>query len=173
MLSLFIMRHANSDWSDIQVSDFNRSISSKGIEELELLSNKIKELKIEFDLIFTSPDKRTIQTFEILKESLKLSNVQIKKDNDLYEGSLENFLLKLKYTSKLKKKILIITHEPNIQWLIDFFLSSDNIESQKLSIKEFATSSITNINFSTSSWNEISNINCKFNFFINPSDYSI
>ena len=68
MLSLFIMRHANSDWSDIKASDFNRSISSKGIKELELLSNKIKELKIEFDLIFTSPAKRTIQTFDILKK---------------------------------------------------------------------------------------------------------
>lgn len=167
------MRHANSDWSDIKASDFNRSISSKGIKELELLSNKIKELKIEFDLIFTSPAKRTIQTFDILKKNLKLSKVKIKKDNDLYEGSLDNFLLKLKYTSKSNKRILIITHEPNIQWLIDFFLSSDNKESQKLSIKEFATSSITNINFSTSSWNEISNVNCKYNFFINPSDYSI
>ena len=52
MLSLFIMRHANSDWSDIKASDFNRSIC-KNIKELELLSNKIKELKIEFDLIFT------------------------------------------------------------------------------------------------------------------------
>ena len=116
MLSLFIMRHANSDFSDIQGSDFDRSISKKGIKELALLSNKIKELKIEFDLIFTSPSKRTIQTFEILKENLKLSKVKMKKDNDLYEGNLENFLLKLKYTSKLKKKILIITHEPNIHW---------------------------------------------------------
>ena len=167
------MRHANTDFSDIQGSDFDRSISKKGIKELALLSNKIKELKIEFDLIFTSPSKRTIQTFEILKENLKLSKVKMKKDNDLYEGNLENFLLKLKYTSKLKKKILIITHEPNIHWFIDFFLSSDNKENQKLFIQELATSSITNINFLTSSWNEISNINCKFNFFLNPSDYSI
>ena len=136
------MRHANSDWSDIKASDFNRSISSKGIKELELLSNKIKELKIEFDLIFTSPAKRTIQTFDILKKNLKLSKVKIKKDNNLYEGNLENFLLKLKYTSKSNKKILIITHEPNIQWLIDFFLSSDNKDSQKLSIKEKVMNSI-------------------------------
>ena len=172
MLSLFIMRHANSDWSDIQGSDFNRSISTKGIKELELLSNQIKKLKIEFDLIFTSPSKRTIQTLEVLKENLKMSKVQMIKDSDLYEGNLENFLLKLKYTSKLKKRILIITHEPNIHWLIDFFLISSNKENQMLSIKEFTTSSIANINFSVNEWNEISNLNCKFNFFVNPSDYS-
>ena len=79
MLSLFIMRHANSDLSDIKASDFNRSISSKGIKELELLSNKIKELKIEFDLVFTSPAKRTIQTFNILKKTLNYRKFKLKK----------------------------------------------------------------------------------------------
>ena len=35
-------------------------------------------------------------------------------------GSLENYLLKLSNIKEFKN-ILIITHEPNIHWFIDFF----------------------------------------------------
>ena len=94
-------------------------------------------------------------------------NVEIVEDQNIYEGSEENFLLRI---SKIKKykNVLVITHEPQISFFVDYFLS-DTKCFKKVSNLRFVTSSITTIGFDIKSWKNISNLNAKFIKFIDPN----
>ena len=111
-----------------------------------------------------------MQTLEIFKQKFKLKKTQIYEDYNLYEGSLENYLLKLSKVEKKHRNILVITHEPNILWLIDYFNNQGDKNYQKFLEKNFITSSILKLCFDVSSWEEISGVNCSFDFFLNPND---
>ena len=72
--------------------------------------------------------------------------------------------------SKVKgfKNILVITHEPQISYFIDFFLSKNNY-SGKIGQIQIVTSSIISIKFNVDRWNLISNHNAEFFQFIDPN----
>ena len=51
MKQIFLLRHAKSDWDNLNQQDFDRPLAKRGIEEADLLSKHIKGLII---LIFMS-----------------------------------------------------------------------------------------------------------------------
>ena len=86
---LILIRHGQSLWNkenrftgltDIELSD-------KGIDEANKASNKINEININIDMVFTSELKRAIKTSEIILNNLsnKLSKESIKSNSALNE----------------------------------------------------------------------------------------
>ena len=100
----------------------------------------------------------------MIKKKLK-----IVEDRNLYDGNLESILLKLKYIKEDVKNILLITHEPTIIDIMNFFTSNANSSSRKLPII-YNTSSVICLNFQLDTWEKISNINCRLGFYIDPDN---
>ena len=100
MLKLFIMRHADSHVHGYGGDDFGREISKKGILKTNLVVKELLKQKVYFDIIFTSPSKRTKQTLQILNKAFDKKKLKIVEDRNLYDGNLESILLKLKYINK-------------------------------------------------------------------------
>ena len=78
MLKLFIMRHADSHVHGYGGDDFGREISKKGILKTNLVVKELLKQKVYFDIIFTSPSKRTKQTLQILNKALLCCVFRIK-----------------------------------------------------------------------------------------------
>ena len=169
MLNLFIMRHANCDFNEDIVNDFNREISNEGKKKSNLVLKELIKKKIKFDIVHTSPSKRTLQTLEIFKQQYKFNNTQIYEDHNLYDGSLENYLLKLSNVKNHYKNILIITHEPNIYWLVDYFNNQNDKKYQNFLKRKFLSSSVLKLFFNVDSWSDISGTTCNFDFFLDPN----
>ncbi len=167
MLYLSFMRHADSDSSNYHGGDFERPISKKGIKQIKLISKYLTEKNIEPDLVFCSPSLRTIQTCDLLLDDLNYEKMEIIKDYDLYNGNEENFLIRVGIVQD-SKNLLIITHEPQISFFVNHFLSETE-GYKKISDIGFTTSSIISLKFDLNSWEDISNLNAKFSHFIDPS----
>ena len=170
MLKLFIMRHADSHVHDHSGDDFSREITTNGIIKTDLVAKELLNQKVYFDIIFTSPSKRTKQTLQILDKSLDLKKVKIVEDRNLYDGNLESILLKLKYINEEHKNILLITHEPTIIEMMNFFISNTNFSLKKKLPSIYNTSSVICLNFQLDTWDKISNINCRFGGHIDPGN---
>ena len=169
MLKLFIMRHADSHVHGYGGDDLSREISKKGILKTNLVVKELLKQKVYFDIIFTSPSKRTKQTLQILNKSLDLKKVKIIEDRILYDGNLESILLKLKYINQGVKNILLITHEPIIIEIMNFFLCNANSSLRKHP-SMYNTSSIICLNFQIDTWESISSINCRLGDYIDPDN---
>ena len=64
MKRLYIVRHAKSSWKH-QVSDINRPLKKRGVNDAHSVANYTKELFDNPDIVLSSPSKRTVQTAEI------------------------------------------------------------------------------------------------------------
>ncbi len=168
MLTLNFMRHSQSNWDGIDGSDFTRPISKKGIQQTQIISKYLEDKKIKFDLIFCSTSLRTKQTLDLLLENSSSADAEVIYDKLLYDGIEENFLLKVSKQIDFKN-ILVITHEPQILFFINYFLGQTK-DNQKILNFETVTSSIISLKFNADNWSDISDVNGSFNYFINPND---
>ena len=162
MMYLNFMRHAKSDLND-DVDDFFRPITTEGVETTKKISNFLKKNSIYFDLIFCSPAVRTRQTLDCLIENLKTEQSKIINDYNLYEGNEDNFLLRISNIRR-SKNVLVITHEPQILYFINYFL--EHTENNNF---DFVNSSLITLEFNISEWNELSNLNVKLKKFLDPN----
>ena len=56
--TLYISRHAKSDWSDASLSDFERTLNFRGKKDAPFMAKLLKEKDIKPDLILSSPATR-------------------------------------------------------------------------------------------------------------------
>ena len=166
MKSLSFMRHAESDNYYFDGNDFDRPTKKSGLKMTKICAEHFKKNNIRYDLLFCSPALRTKQTSSYFLTAMNLKTIKVVYDYNLYEGSSENFLLRV---SNLKKyqDILVVTHEPQILFFKDFFLSKTDFWP-KIKDLEIVTSSIFSINFDINMWNEINESNVQSYKFINP-----
>ena len=166
MKSLSFLRHAESDYNYNDDSDFNRPIKKSGLEMTKICAEYLKKNNIRYDLLFCSPALRTKQTSSHFLSFMNLKTIKVIYDYNLYEGCSENFLLRVSNLKK-NKDVLVVTHEPQILFFIDFFLSKTDFWP-KIKDLQIVTSSVFSINFDINMWNEINKSNVQSYEFINP-----
>ena len=87
MNNLIIVRHGMSYWNKSRrfTGWADIDLTEQGKSEAELAGKLIKELNIEFDICFTSLQKRAINTLKIILDILNKKNSEIKKAWELNE----------------------------------------------------------------------------------------
>ena len=57
MKNLYLLRHAKSSWDDFALKDFDRPLSTRGIQDADLMGNFFKSKRKGLDLVVSSPSK--------------------------------------------------------------------------------------------------------------------
>ena len=116
-MDLLILRHGESGRRSNLESDFKRSLTVEGNQEIIEISNGLKSLNIKLDHILTSPLLRAKQTAEIVAKSLKFKSKIEETDSLKPEGNKLEFYSVL---SKLKQDsvVLVVGHEPYLSEMI-------------------------------------------------------
>ena len=121
MKKIFVLRHAKSSWSDFSLKDFDRPLSTRGIQDAELMGNYFKAKKIGLDVLISSPSKRTKETLDHFFSS----NIpKIEYEKSLYHAHLEDILEVITSSLEDINTIMIVGHNPSMHEVTEF-LSGD------------------------------------------------
>ena len=77
MKSLSFLRHAESDYNNIDDSDFDRPIKKSGLKMTKICAEYLKKNNISYDLLFCSPALRTKQTSSYFLSVMNLKTVKV------------------------------------------------------------------------------------------------
>jgi phosphohistidine phosphatase len=130
-MEIFVLRHGDANVITKKLlDDSKRTLSDKGVKEIEDVSELFSKLDMKFDYIYSSPLKRARQSAEILLRSQKKS--KLVELNELKpEGTPETISDKLS-EQKEESSVIIIGHNP---LLIDFISYVTASEHCHLSLK--------------------------------------
>jgi phosphohistidine phosphatase len=114
-MEVYFLRHGEADWPNWNKSDDERPLTKRGKKEMHEVGKFLKRMKVNPDVIVTSPLPRASQTAEIAAEHLE---VKCKTDK-LLEPSfgrqeLERILKKYPADS-----VMIVGHEPDFSHTIE------------------------------------------------------
>jgi len=125
MLELYMIRHGLAGRSlEDETMDDERPLKKKGIEKMKDIAKSLKELKICFDKVLTSPLLRSKESAEIVNEYCG-DTKEVMVTDLLSPGSSYDKLIKFLNKFKDSKKIAIVGHEPFLSGFASYCLSKN------------------------------------------------
>ena len=158
MKKIFFLRHAKSSWSDFSLKDFDRPLSTRGIQDAELMGNYFKTKDIELDVIISSPSKRTKETLDHFFSN-NFSKIEYVKS--LYHAHLEDILEVVTGSSEDTRTIMIVGHNPSMHEVTEF-LSGDFLP-------KYPTCSLASLLYE-GEWQDLKANSCELDFFKMPRE---
>lgn len=165
--SIYLIRHAKSDWEAPFQIDLDRPISERGKKNAKELRNFLHEKKINFDISYISHSKRTLETYSILKKENLFKEIKISKE--VYEASPERLFELVKNTPDEKNSILFLGHNPDLEDFANELILRKNINSDFSLFQKFTTSAVICLNLKITSWKHIHTEAAKIQFFWTPT----
>ncbi len=121
-MTLYLIRHANTEKTATSGNDFDRKLAEKG----HLQSEKLNEFVAKFDFsnvdIWCSDAIRTKQTLSLIDEHFPSQNIEFK--NELYLA-LSQEIRNLIWNTDSNRDLLIIGHNEGISDIASYFLGED------------------------------------------------
>ncbi|PHS30902.1 MAG: phosphohistidine phosphatase [Sulfurovum sp.] len=121
--TLYIARHAKSDWGDNTLSDFERPLNPRGERDAPFMAKLLKEKGAKPELILSSPAKRAKTTAKHYHETL---GGELRFDERIYEASHISLQYLVEEMFQEVDSLMIVGHNPGLTALNDL-LSNKSI----------------------------------------------
>ena len=124
-MNFFLLRHGIAVEREEfgSASDGLRPLTAKGRRQLRQTCGALRKLKLDFDLILSSPLVRARQTAEIVAAELKLKKRLAFADELKPGGSPKKLVEKISRQHPAVKKTLLVGHEPDLSRLISLLVT--------------------------------------------------
>jgi len=163
MKTLYLIRHAKSDWSIPGESDMERGLRKKAHKEIASMGDYLTSRDISPDLMLSSCALRAQETSNILAKKINFLGPKHYLE-DLYSSSPELIKEIIMAQDDAYSKIFMVGHNHQLRELI-FMLSGEHI-------KKIPSLGMAAIEFDIQSWEELEKRQGKLDFFITPKKFT-
>jgi phosphohistidine phosphatase len=147
-MDIYIIRHGVAAEIDNEiVEESYRYLTIHGRNHCRIVAQRLKDMKINFDSVISSPLVRAVQTAEVFASVLKYNN-EIKTAIELIGGNTYNRFLKLIKRNSHNKSIGIFGHAPDVNSFSMNLIKDNPVKDLQLNFKN---SSVCKINFDPAS----------------------
>ncbi|MGI9551498.1 MAG: SixA phosphatase family protein [Aurantibacter sp.] len=147
MKKLILVRHGKSSW-EYSVSDRDRPLKERGINDGLLVSSVFASKNIEFDAAYSSPANRALHTCTIFMRQLSFPLNKLQLTNDLYDFSGDSVLDFVRNLDNSLSSVIIFGHNHAFTHLANSLGNTyiDNVP----------TSGLVELDFDVDDWSKIS-----------------
>jgi len=161
--TLYLIRHAKSDWKNGALSDFQRGLTKQGKRDLETMGSYLALRKIHPDLILSSAALRAQLTADGLMDKTGYSG-RVQYMDELYLTKPEMLINVLSLQEDQYESIMLIGHNPALSELANIL--------QHENFTKFPTLGVLAITLDIDSWEEIKeSCHGTIDFFIFPKQF--
>ena len=144
MKTLFLIRHAKSDWSASGLLDIDRPLNIRGYSDAHRVGAQLEKSNVEKTLFISSPAIRAISTALIIARETNYPQNKIQLFPELYNAEPEAYEKVITSIGKKYDSIYIFGHNPTITNVIGLFTNTN--------IVEVPTCSVSVIKFNADDW---------------------
>jgi len=113
-MKLFLLRHGKADWPDWKGADDERPLTDEGVAEMRLVAAALKRLKVQPDVILSSPLPRALRTAKIAGSAL---GVAVEERPELKPG-FDRGVCDTLLAARADADVMLVGHEPDFSGLI-------------------------------------------------------
>ena len=163
-MDIYIIRHGVAADLDSEIKEESyRYLTVHGRNHCKIVAQRLKDLKVKFDSVLSSPLVRAVQTAEVFGSVLKYDK-EIKTAIELIGGNSYNRFLQLIKRNSHHNCIGIFGHAPDVNTYSLGLIKDDNIKNIQLNFKN---SSVCKIQFDPASGKG------KFGWFLNSENMKL
>ncbi|MXP41171.1 histidine phosphatase family protein [Altererythrobacter soli] len=166
MKRLGLLRHAKSDWDDLDLRDFDRGLNDRGRRGAALIGRHIAESGIAWDAAIASPAERVRRTIDA--SGLRIAPAF---DERAYLAGAATLMDLLREIEGDPGTVLLVGHNPGLQELV--FRLVDPAEEDALfeqAAEKFPTAAFALLELAIESWADLAEGSGKLVRFTRPRD---
>ena len=147
MKQFLIIRHAKSSWTDYSLKDIDRPLNKRGLHDGPKMASYLKkEIKINLDLIYSSPANRALTTAKYFHKEFELnSDIDIRRD--IYHADVDDLIPIINDTEEKIQTFAMFGHNPGFTYLVNHFYGND--------IENLPTCGIAYFQSNANTWEEV------------------
>jgi Phosphohistidine phosphatase SixA len=170
MKRLTLLRHAKSGWDDPVSRDFDRPVNMRGKKAAEVIGRWLRDQRISFDYIASSPAVRCVETIDHLSIGYGETMTPV-WDRRAYLASGSSLLDIVHEAPENSERMLLVGHNPGLEDLILSLVPDVGGDDTRDAVEEkFPTASLVEIDFDVDAWDAIRPGGGKLVYFKRPRD---
>jgi phosphohistidine phosphatase len=154
MLTLSLLRHAKSSWSDPRLKDFERPLNDRGETAAPRMGAFMARRGLAPDLILCSTAVRARQTLNLALPHLKGAPA-VTYEDALYLASSATMLKRLHRIGAEVRHTMIVGHDPGMHALAMELAGSGRSDDLGRLAEKFPTAGLAVIVFDVDAWSEV------------------
>lgn len=154
------MRHAKSDWSNIELKDFDRPLNVRGERVAPKMGRELLVRDVKPSYICSSPALRTRQTVAYVCEGIVFNEEEVVFKEEIYEASTGALLRVINAFDDDHNSVMLVGHNPSISYIAEYL--TDEV------LNNIPTCGVLKINFEIESWQHVSKSTGILEWFIYP-----
>jgi len=167
MKRLYILRHAKSSWAQPGLRDFDRSLNTRGENQLKALSKWFTSEPHKPTHVLCSSSLRTRATYEGIARAM--GSPHCESQDSLYSGSLEGYLECL-WGAPDVEVLMLIGHNPTCDELVRYLTSPSSPAIEKLMAHHFGTATLAVLDFDADNWSKLGEASCSLAQLLRPKE---
>lgn len=141
MRTLYLLRHAKSDWSDPLLDDHDRPLAKRGRRARRTIAEHLAGAKV--DLVVCSSARRARQTAKPVVEAL---GCEFRVEPSLYPGDVDGMLAVLRALPDRVTAALLVGHNPATEELSEALTGTPGL---------YPTAALGTIELDVDSWDDV------------------
>ena len=119
MKHLTLIRHAKSDWSDPDLSDFDRPLNGRGKKAAPKMGKRLAMRGDIPDIFISSPAKRARKTTRLIARELEISKAEIFYQAEIFEAEAKALIRLLSQLAE-HTHVALVGHNPGLTELAEW-----------------------------------------------------
>ena len=117
MKTLYVLRHAKSDWGDSSLRDFDRPLNERGWKAAKSMGREMRARGLAPDLVLVSPAARTTETLVRVEEGFG-GKFETLEERSIYLAETETLLGLVRGAPAESDRLMIVGHNPGMHELV-------------------------------------------------------
>lgn len=163
MKQILLMRHAKSSWEQPDLKDYDRPLADRGLHDAPMMGKFMRDSKHKPGWVISSPAQRAKETTMLSMEAAKVNEENISWSEDLYFGSVRDYVAAIQSTSDEYERVLLVGHNPLMESTAGILAGSE----QKAALR-MPTAALVCLESFAGSWKNITPDTCQIKWMMIP-----
>ena len=168
MRTLYVVRHAKSDWGEVSLRDFGRPLNGRGWKAAKTMGREMRERGLTPDLVLLSPSARTTETLARLEEGFGARFEKV-EERSIYLAETETLLDLVRNAPATADHLMVVGHNPGMHELVLALAKGPQDLREEAAVK-FPTGALAEISFDVGDWSEVTAGSGCIRSFLKPRD---
>jgi len=169
MKTLYLLRHAKSDWDDPGLDDFDRPLAPRGKRATKRLARHIAAQRYHFDLVLCSAARRARDTWDRIARRLT-DEPPVEYTRALYLTGEDGFVKALRGLDDGIASVVLVAHNPDLQYFALALCRKGDPEALRLLRAKYPTGGFAAITLDCGHWADLAAGCGHLDSFVLPRD---
>ncbi len=169
MLTLFLLRHAKSSWSQSDLSDHDRPLNSRGRLTAPAVARQMVAQNWAPERILVSSAQRTRETISLMLPMFA-HDLVLRVNHNIYHASPQTYLEAVHAHAGVCDSLMIVGHNPSVQALAVALCGTGTASGLEAMREKYPTAGLSVITFDAPDFGGVSAGTGTLHAFLRPRD---